>query len=106
MKWSEVRVCKVPHLKTLNVGALIEFARENTRINEFCLIILTIKHPDRGWLSNIINTIIGERFRTFIMQRQQERADYILDKKQMKGRALPEFIIFFQDSNSIFTYKS
>ena len=30
------------------------------------------------------------------MQRQQERADHILDKKQMKFRALPEFKNLFK----------
>ena len=39
------------------------------------------------------------------MQRQQERTEYILDKKQMKVRALPEFIKLFQDSTSISTHK-
>ena len=50
LKWSEVRICKVPHLKTLSVGALIEFARENISINEFLLDYTYKKHPNREWL--------------------------------------------------------
>ena len=104
LKCSEVRVRKVPHLKTLNVGALIEFSWENTSIDEFLLDYTYKKHPNREWLSNIINTIIGERFRAFIMQGQQEKTDYILDKKHMKIWAFPVFIYLSQDLNSIFTH--
>ena len=39
LKCLKVKVCKVPHLKTLNVAYLIEFTKENTNIDEFFLII-------------------------------------------------------------------
>ena len=35
LKCPEVKVCKVPHFKTLNVAELMEFAKENSNIDEF-----------------------------------------------------------------------
>ena len=105
LKCSEVKVCKVSHFKTFKVRDLIEYARQNTNIDEFLPDYNYQKQPNREWLWNVINTVVGERFRAFIMQRQQERTEYILDKKQMKVRALPEFIKLFQDSTSISTHK-
>ena len=80
MKCSEVKVCKVPHLKTLNVADLIEFAKENTNIDKFLPYYNYQKQPSRKWLWNILNRVIRERFRDFIKQRQLERTDYILEK--------------------------
>ena len=104
LKCSEVKVCKVPHLKALNVADLIEFAKENTNIDEFLPDYNYQKQPNREWLWNILSRVIGERFRDFIKQRQQEMTDYILDNKKIKIRALPEFIKHFQDSTSISTH--
>ena len=94
LKCSEVRVCKAPHLKTLNVE-WIEKAKENTYIDGFCLIIFAWNIQYRMAVK-YHQYKIGERFRAFIMQRQQQTTDYILDKKQTKIWALPEFIKLFK----------
>ena len=72
LKCSEVKVCKVPNLKTLNVADLIEFAKENTNIDEFLPDYYYQKQPNVEWLWNILNRVIRERFKDFIKQRQLE----------------------------------
>ena len=66
LKWSEIKVCKVPHLKSLSVGVMLEFARNNTNIDEFLPDFNYQKQPNREWLWNILNSILGERFKEFI----------------------------------------
>ena len=105
LKCGEVKVCKVPHLKTLSVGSMLEFARNNTNIDEFLPYFNYQKLPNREWLWNLFNIILGERFREFIQSKQQERTEYITEKKEMKVRALPEFIKLIKDSKSISTQK-
>ena len=105
LKCGEVKECKVPHLKTLSVGSMLEFARNNSNIDEFLPDFNHQKLPNREWLWNLLNTILGERFREFIQSKQQERTEYIMEKKELKVRALPEFIKLFKDSKSISTQK-
>ena len=81
LKCGEGKVCKVPHLKTLSVGSMLEFARNNTNIDEFLPDFNYQKLPNREWLWNLLNTILGERFREFIQSKQQERTEYIMEKK-------------------------
>ena len=47
LKWSEIKVCKVPHLKSLSVGVILEFARNNTNIDEFLPDFNYQKQPNR-----------------------------------------------------------
>ena len=105
LKCGEVKVCKVLHFKTLSVGSMLEFARNNTNIDEFLPDFNYQKLPNREWLWNLLNTILGEQFREFIQSKQQERTEYITEKKEMKVRALPEFIKLIKDSKSISTQK-
>ena len=66
LKCSEVKVCKVSHLKTLNVADLVEFAKEKIKINEFLPDYNYQKQSNREWLWNILNTVIEGRFKDFI----------------------------------------
>ena len=74
-------------------------------LTSFMSDINYLKLPNREWLWNLLNTILGERFREFIQSKQQERTEYITEKKEMKVIALPEFIKLIKDSKSISTQK-
>ena len=50
LKCSEVKVCKISYLKTLNVADLTEFTKENTNIDEFLPDYNYHKQPNREWL--------------------------------------------------------
>ena len=80
LKCSEVKVCKVLHLKTLNRADFIEFAKEKTNIDEFLPDYNYQKQPNRKWLWNILNTVIGERFRDFIKKKTTGKNWLYLDK--------------------------
>ena len=66
LKWSEIKVCKVSHLKSLSVGVMLEFARNNTNVDEFLPDFNDQKHTNWEWLWDILNSILGERFKKFI----------------------------------------
>ena len=96
---------KVLHLKTLSVRSMLKFVRNNTNIEEFLSDFNYQKSPNRELLWNLLNIILWERFREFIQSKQQERAEYITERKEMKVRALPEFIKRIKDSKSISSKK-
>ena len=103
LKCKEVKDCKVPHFKTLSVGWMLEFAKENTDIEQFLPDFNYQNFPNREWLWNLLNTVLEDRFKEFIRTKQLERTQYIMEKKEMKVRALREFIKIFKDSQSIST---
>ena len=96
-------MCKVPHLKSLKVGTKLEFAKDNTKINEFLSDFNDQKHPNMEWFWNVLNTVLGERFKGFIQAKQDERTESMMEKRQMKIRALAEFIKLFKDLRSTST---
>ena len=59
LKWSEIKVCEVPHLKSLSVWVMLEFARNNTNVDEFLPDFNYQKQPNREWLWNFLNFVLG-----------------------------------------------
>ena len=79
LKCKEVKVCKVPHFKTLSVGWMLEFAKENTDIEQFLPDFNYQKFPNREWLWNLLNSVLEDRFKEFIRTKQLERTQYIME---------------------------
>ena len=101
LKWNEIRVWKVPQLKTLSVGAILEYARRETDIDKFLPNYEYRKLPNRDWLWNIVHTIMGDRFKEFIQLKLAERADRIAKSKMTEFITQQEFIHLFKKSNLI-----
>ena len=66
MKWKDIKVCTVPHLKGLTISELLQFARNHFAIDDFIPSYEYSKNPNRDWIWNIINTACQEEFKQFI----------------------------------------
>ena len=103
IKWVDVKVCSVPHLKGLSIKELIEFSRTHFDVDTYIPDYEYDKNPNRNWIWNIINTLCQEDFKKYIERKISERAKHMIRMKSFNVKALPEFIDIFQSSRNIST---
>ena len=103
MKWKDIKVCTVPHLKGLTIPELLQFARNHFAIDDFIPSYEYSKNPNRDWIWNIINTACQEEFKQFIDKKISERVKHVVFKKSMNVKVLPEFVNIFQSAKNIST---
>ena len=103
IKWKDVKVCSVPHLKGLTIKDLLEFARTQVEVDIYIPDYEYDKTPNRNWIWNVINTLCQEEFQKFIDKRLSESVKHRIRMKSFNIKALPEFINIFQSSKNIST---
>ena len=96
-------MCKVPNLKSLNVGAMLEIMRDNASINEFLPKFNYQKIQIGNGCAMFSILYLARDSTEFNQPKQNERTESIMEKRQVKIRALPEFIKLFKDSKSTST---
>ena len=101
LKCSQVKVCTVPHYKMLTIPDMLKFAKTKVDINLFLPDYEYQKYPNRQWLWNVLNTVLGDDFKKFVNEKIQERVKHVIWQKRMTVKALPEFIAIFKNSKNI-----
>uniref|UniRef100_A0A7S3NG86 Uncharacterized protein n=1 Tax=Euplotes harpa TaxID=151035 RepID=A0A7S3NG86_9SPIT len=97
----EVKVIRIPQIKTLRVQDLLTFARKHIKIDAYLPSYKLGKQPQREWVANIIHTLIPDKLRTFIQDKLKERKKSIISAKNMSVKALPQFVEAFKESNHL-----
>ena len=105
VKWSDVKVIKVPHIKGLEVANIIKFAKNNTDIQKYLPEYDYKKEPNRDWIWNIVHTLIQDKFNTFISEKINEREKTIINSRNLGVSVLPEIINIIKKSKSVSTSK-
>ena len=105
LKCSQIKVCSVPQLKGLRVEDLLKFAEENIDIKGYLPDYEYRKLPNRQWLCNMLNTLIGEKFKLYMKNVMKERVKHFINKRKMSVKDLPKFINIFKKSESISVHK-
>ena len=100
LKWSEVKVCSVPHISGLHTINLLEFGRKEWGIDSYLPEYEYRKLPSRPWLWNVLNTLLGDKLKLFVQEKMKVRVKHVVNRKKLNVMALPEFIDIFQKSNS------
>ena len=103
LKWKDVKVCSVPHLKGLKINELLEFARTHFDVDNYIPDYEYDKKPNRNWIWNIINSVCQGEFQKYIEKKISDRTKFTINMKSFNLKALPEFISIFQSSKSIST---
>ena len=65
LKCSQVKVCRVPDLKGLTVEDLLAFGQQRATLNDYLPDYQYHKLPNRQWLCNVLNTLLGNTFTKF-----------------------------------------
>ena len=105
LKCSQIKVCSAPQLKGLCVEDLLKFAEESIDIKGYLPDYEYRKLPNRQWLCNMINAVIGKKFKLYMKNVMKERIIYFINKRKMSVKALSEFISIFKKSESILVHK-
>ena len=101
LKCSQIKVCSVPQWKGHLVEHLTSFAKEHIDIKAYLPDYEYHKLPNRQWLWNLLNTLIGDKFKAHIKATTKERTKYVINKRKMSVKALPEFISIFWKSDCV-----
>ena len=101
LKSTQIKVCSVPHLAGLQIADLLKFGRLNGVIDDYLPEYEYKKLPNREWLWNVLNTLLGESFKSFVQTKIKERTKHVVTMKKLNVKALPEFIDIFKKSQSV-----
>ena len=105
VKWSEVKVIKVPHLQGLRVKDILNWARERVEIDRYIPDYDYQKEPNREWFLNLVNTLLEDDFKDFINDKWRAREQKVIKSKNLGVTVQNEFIEIFKNSKSISTSK-
>ena len=97
----DVKWVKVPHIKSLSIQDILNFAKEYTDIESYLPNYNYDKFPNRDWLCNIINTIANKEFSSFISGAMEKREKLIIMNRGLKVEAIPEIISIFSRSKNV-----
>ena len=105
LKRSHVKVCRVPHLKGLTVEDLLVFGQLKVNLNDYLPDYEYHKLPNRQWLCNMLNTLLGSTFAKFVKEWMKARVKHMVMKKKLTVKLLPEFENMFMSSKNISVQK-
>ena len=97
----DVKWVKVPHIKSLSIQDILNFAKENTDIESYLPNYDYDKFPNRDWLCNIINTIANKTFSSFISEAMDKREKMLIMNRGLKVEAIPEIVSIFSRSKNV-----
>ena len=97
----DVKWVKVPHIKSLSIQDILNFAKEYTDIESYLPNYNYDKFPNRDWLCNVINTISNKEFSSFISGAMEKRDKLIIMNRGLKVEAIPEIVSVFSRSKNV-----
>ena len=96
-----VKVCTIPHYNKLRIADLLKFARTQIDIDSYLPDYDYSKLPNRQWLWNVLNTLLGPALKKYMSESIEGRVKYLINKKKLTVKALPEFINIFKNSKNV-----
>ena len=91
---------KVPHIKSLSIQDILNFAKEYTDLESYLPNYNCGKFPNMDWLCNAINTIANKEFSSFISGAMEKREKLITMNRGLKVEAIPEIVSIFSRSKT------
>ena len=79
IKCNKVEAIKVPRYKRLQVRELLKLASFKVNIKDYLPDYQYNKKSNRGWLCNLINTLIQKEFYEFIQEKEEKRRDELIE---------------------------
>ena len=102
VKAVEVKTIQVPHFEGLNLERMLGHARKHPTFNNYLPAEeREIEKLPRAYVSNLIYTIVGDKFRKWVQGKIQERTEAIMAKQDMAIEMDPEVFKAFKSSNTI-----
>ena len=105
LKCSHVKVCRVPHLKGSIVEGLLLLGQQRVNLNNYLSDYEYHKPPNRQWLCNVLNPLLGRIFAKSVQERMEARVKHVAMKKKLTVKLLPEFVNMFMSSKNISVQK-
>ena len=105
LKWSNVKVCTIPHSNKLRIYNLVSFGRTQIEFDYYLIDYEYAKFPNKQWLCNVLNALIGPALKKYIDDMVKQRVKYVVNKKKLSVKALPEFISILKNSNNVSVVK-
>ena len=93
LKWSSAMVCTIPHYKMLRITNLIKFARTQVYIDSYLPEYEHSKLPNRQWLCNVINTLVGPSLKRYVDDKIKDRVSILLTRRNLQ---LKRFLNLFR----------
>ena len=102
MKGRDIKCITVPSFKGLAVEDIFMFAEPIYRLSSYLPDTKgRVKFVNRSWMCNVVNKLWENEFKKFILKSYNNRETYIIQKKNLKVQAKPEFINLFRKSESV-----
>ena len=101
----DVKVINVAQINGLRVPQILLFARAKMDIDKYLPDYDYEKEPNRSWLANVVNSLIGKKFQdhiALIVKKQQKEK---LKNQNLAIQALPQFVNIFKKSDAVSTTK-
>ena len=99
--WKQILTVKVPHIDSLSIKQVLNFAKEWTNINDYLPTYKYNKLPNRDWLWNVVNTLANKEFSKFIQDRLAKREKCMITKMRLDVEAIPEIVNIFAKSKNV-----
>ena len=105
IKWSEVKVIKVPHFEGLQIKKILAFAFEHFDVQQYIPDYEYRKEPNRDWICSLVHTLIQDEFKEFVAEKLSHREEKIIKEKNLGVTARPEIINIFKKYKAVSTSK-
>ena len=100
IKCEEVKVFQVPQYDVLKVDNMLEFAKDYpAAIKHLPTDMKEIKKMPRNYISNVLYTVIGEPFRSWVYTLMEQRNRDVAFKDEDYAQLDPEIYALFKNSN-------
>ena len=83
LKCSAIKICRIPHLKDLRVEDLLAFGANHINIDDYIPVYNYHKLPNREWLANVLNTLVGQKFKDFTEEKICARVKHIVTRRSL-----------------------
>jgi len=104
IKAKEIKHLNVPQYEGLKIETFFEFAKQYPGVMDaFPSAEVELEKIPRQYVINVIYTLVGQPFRTWVDQRVNERHEEIADKKQLFIEMDPEIAEIYNNSKAVST---
>ena len=101
IKWSEMKIIKVPHLEGLRVKDILNWAREIVEIDRYIPDYDYQKEPNREWFINLVYILQEDEFKVYVSDTLRVYEQKVIKNKNLGVTTRNEFIEIFRNSKSI-----
>ena len=97
----DVKAIKLLQIKSLSIKEILTFSKKYTDIESYLPTYKYSKLPNREWLWNVINSIDGVQFKSYIQNALANREKEMIINKGLSVTAIPEIANIFAASKNV-----